>query len=416
MTKNPQKIDAENREFYDQYYDPVVTGKWSIEDILGFNLKEPIVFLPRVFCGRLTPSIKSYCSLMREKPATSILTLLPLYDKLAYPISPIYGGARMSDDTFEDANEISLPDFLKIVEQGRIIPYFVSEYQQYDISLMQHFLEPGIPRISFHHMGLIRKQNACKLTNGDCEKCKAIGKIAKKDLVDILEKPALSEEDEGCASCLGIAYSIGIKKDDILKTTTRRQTLCAIIDIVASRNMGAVFQTNCPIGREALGLFAGVPEVKNAIESIVDGLKVKYTPDLNFESYLELLDGKTTRAVREITKKILEDPFAAKYSERLNSKIFAFNREVEEVAKTRTAKFYHAISEIAVYGGNKFVERQAQGYFQARKKDLHRVSEWIASKLMDLHAKVTRKDWTIAQLYRTRCKIEQCKKYSETNK
>lgn len=94
----------------------------------------------------------------------------------------------------------------------------------------------------------------------------------------------------------------------------------------------------------------------------------------------------------------------------MNSKVFEFNREIGELATSRSAAFYEAVSEIAVYGGTKFVERQSEGFLKTRKKDLGRVEEWIASKLMDVHAKVTGKDWTIAQLYKARCKIEQCRK------
>jgi wobble nucleotide-excising tRNase len=159
-----------------------------------------------------------------------------------------------------------------------------------------------------------------------------------------------------------------------------------------------------------------LPEPSESIDAIVRGLRVKYTPDLDLGSYLDLLDGKTTRAIREITKKIMEDPYAAKYSEHLNSKIVEFNREIEQVGKSRTAKFYHAVSDIAVYGGSKFVERQTESYVKSNKKELHKVSEWIASKFMDFHAKVTGKDWTIAQLYRTRCKIGECRKPTEANK
>jgi len=414
--KNLKKIDAENDDFFKQSKDNVVSGKWSIEDIVGFKLKEPTVFLPRVSCAHLAPSVASICKFAGEKTATSILTLLPLYDSLVYPISPNFGDTKMSEENFEEANEISLMDFLKIVERGRIIPYFVSRYQVYDVSFLQHFLEIGIPRISNRHMDLIRAQNSCGFTNEDCEKCEANSRSAQKDLANFLKKGTISEDNKSCANCLANAYSMGIEKDRIFQSHSPRQTLCAISDIRISRNMGGVFQTNCPICVETLRLFTGVTEIENAVEAIVDGLRVKYTRDLDFEGYLELLDEKTTRAIREITKKILEDPFATKYSERLNAKIFSFNREVEEVAKTRTAKFYHAISDIAVYGGNKFVERQTQGYLQAGKKDVSKVSRWIASKLMDYHAKVMGKDWTVAQLYRTQCKIEQCKVPSEPEK
>ena len=407
--KNPEKIDAENEEFYKENYDSVVKGKQAVKDIVGFDLKEPIVFIPRAECAHLAPSIASLCDYKGEKPATSILTLLPIYNSLVYPISPSLGSTKMSKETFEYANEISLMDFLKAVERGRIIPYFVSDYQHYDISLLQHFLETGLPRISARHMDLIRRRNTCVFVNGDCEKCEDIILSAEKDFANFLKKDVLPEKKRGCIGCLARAYSVGIKKDSIFKSANPQQTLCAIIDILACRNVEAVFQTNCPRCIEALGLFTGITTMENAVETIVDGLKVKYTTDLHFESYLELLDEKTTRAIREITKKILEDPFATKYSERLNSKLFAFNREVEEVARTRTAKFYHAVSDIAVYGGNKFVERQTQGYLHARKKNLRGASEWLASKLMDVHAKIMGKDWNIAHLYRTRCKIEQCR-------
>ena len=101
---------------------------------------------------------------------------------------------------------------------------------------------------------------------------------------------------------------------------------------------------------------------------------------------------------------------ALKYSERLNAKIFEYDREIEEVANTRMAKFYHAVSDIAVYGGNKFVERQSQGFIKGTKKELSQISEFIGSKLMDTHARITGKDWTFAQIYRFKCKIKDCAK------
>ena len=409
MTKNLEKIDAENEDFYKQSYDDVVSGNWSIKDIIGFELKGAKVFAPRMFCGHLAPSISSYCPLV-QKPGISILSLLPLYDTLIYPIQTHSAGTKLSEKIFKTYYEISLSDFLMIAEQGRIIPYFVSAYKKYDVNLIQHFLEPGMPRISHSHMALIRRYGACKLVNGDCEKCKEEAAFAKKEVSKIVEEVRFQRS---CSVCLSLAYSTGVITDKILQTSYPERTLCSVPDVLACRNLDAVLQTNCPSAMEALGLLTDFPETWNAVENIIDGLKVKYTPDLDFESYLELLDGKTTRAVRETTKRILEDPFAAKYSERLNSRIFAFNRELEEVARTRTAKFYQAVSDIAVYGGNKFVERQTQGYLRARKKNLQKISEWIASKLMDLHAKATGKDWTLAQLYRFRCKTEQCKKPSK---
>jgi len=127
----------------------------------------------------------------------------------------------------------------------------------------------------------------------------------------------------------------------------------------------------------------------------VTGLNVKYTNDVDLQSYLSILDSKTTKAVREIVKRILADPFATKNTDRLSSEIFSYNKEIEEVA---------------VYGGNKFVERETKGLIKSGDKYLHKMQEWITSRLIDIHARVSGKDWTIAQLYKTRCRIEKCRK------
>lgn len=404
--KNLERIDAENEEFYSASYQNVVTGKYSIKDILGFDLKEPKVFIPRTPCAHIGPSVINYCNIAGEKPTTSILTLLPLYNTLIYPISSEYQEAKTSQAIFEEANDISLKDFLAAVMRGKIIPCFTSDYGDYDVDFVQHFLEPGVPRISFSHMQLVNRLNACKFTNGNCKACNEIFKTAKKDITAF----GIKRKKSGCAQCLLRAYEAGLSKETLLKTTVPRQTLCAVREILTSRNVDAAFETNCPRAIEALGLFMSGSGIAGSIDEIVKGLRVKYTRDLDFGSYLELLDEKTTRALREIIQRILDDPFAAKHSDRLSSKIFEFNREVEEVATSKTAKFYHAVSDIAVYGGSKYIERKTEGYLRLGKKRSHKTSEWIASKLMDVHAKATGKDWTIAQLYRTRMKLDQCKK------
>lgn len=406
--RNLEKIDAENEEFYTNSYEAVVKGKYTIKDILGFDLKNPKVFIPRAPCSHIAPSVYKICGGITEKPSTSILTLLPLYNTLVYPISPSYEKGKMTEASFEKANDLPLKDFTKAVEMGKIIPYFYHYYKEYDKQFLEPFMEPGLPRISLIHMELVRRMSACKLANGDCEACGASIESATKDMSLIrgnYEESAL----ESCIVCLARAYNIGVRKETLLKSKDAFYSICALMDILASRNIEATIQTNCPIAKDALGLFHNLPTATDAIDTIVKGLKVKYTNDLDFESYLGLLDGKTTRAIKKVTEKILEDPFALKYSERLNAKIYEFNQEIEEVAKSKTTKFYHAVSDIAVYGGSKYVESRSKGYLHLGKKRLEKASEWLASKLMDYHARVTGKDWTIAQLYRTRVKIEQCR-------
>lgn len=412
----PGKIDAENDQFYKESYEKVVRGKWKLDDIIGFELKKPVSFVPRVRCAHIGPSIASACGIFGKGAVHSFFTLLPLYDTILYPISPQYRSQKVSVATFERTNDISMTNFLSAVERGRVIPYFTNNYEDYNVEFVENFLEPGIPRISNRHLELIRRQNLCKFVGGDCKKCDDIKKLARKDLLDFLEEEERENPEpfSGCSRCIDLAYAIGLSKDEILKCAIRRKTrpryvLCSIKEILPSRNIDGVFQTNCPISKETLNLFVRFPGIDSVVENVVNGLKIKYSPDMDFETYLNVLDERTTRAIREIVTKIMEDPFAVRYSERLNSVIFEYNRQIEDVARTKAARFYESISDIAVYGGSKFVERKTQGFVKARKQDLQGVSKWAASKLLDVHARLTGKDWTITQLYRTRCKLEELK-------
>jgi hypothetical protein len=114
--------------------------------------------------------------------------------------------------------------------------------------------------------------------------------------------------------------------------------------------------------------------------------------------------------------KYIPQKWAAKYSDPLNSKIFEFNREVRELALSRSAAFYEAVSEMAVYGGTKFVERQTKGIIKPKKKSLYKAEEWIASKLMDVHAKVTEKDWTLLNCTRPAARLSNVEKSREPRK
>lgn len=406
--QNLKRIDDENHEFFDQTLNDVQTGKLSVKEIIGFDLKEPEVYIPKVLCGNVVAD-SAYCPVMTEENlATSIFSLAPLYNTLVYPVNAYYNKSKMTELSFKKANGISLEEFLTFVHKRRIIPYFSHQYQNYEPDFISHFLEPGTPRISMSHMNLVRLQNYCKLMNYDCNKCKATVKTAEEEL-PLVKKNVEDPKKDACGDCLSMAYVIGVCKEELIKYNSPRALLCSIGDVITSRNLGAAYKTNCPIARDALGYVAGIQSIEKGFETIVKGLKVSYSSDMDLGSYLDLLDSRTTKAIREIIQKIMEDPFAAKYSERLNARIVDYNREVEEIGKSRMARFYNAVSDVAVVGGSEFVERQTASYLKVGKKDLHKISDWIASKLMDIHAKATGKDWTIAQLYRTRRKLEHCK-------
>jgi hypothetical protein len=102
---------------------------------------------------------------------------------------------------------------------------------------------------------------------------------------------------------------------------------------------------------------------------------------------------------------LVEDPLSKKYSQRLKVRIFDLNQQIEEIAEGRAAKVFGAISDMAIYGGKKFIEAQSQRYIKIPKRGLVKLGEWLASKGIDLEAKVQRKDWAIAQLYKARCKL-----------
>ena len=150
-------------------------------------------------------------------------------------------------------------------------------------------------------MELMRKQNVCQLY-GDCKKCKSSKDEAKKIAKEYLIP-------ERCAGCLRDAMALGVNKENIMSSRYESKfTLCTIMEGISSRNLGAVFQSNCPGKTQAINLLSSQQKSSENIDSIVQGLRVKYTENLDFKAYLNLIDGKTVRAIRNITDRILFDP------------------------------------------------------------------------------------------------------------
>jgi hypothetical protein len=401
---NITKIQAENDEFYEQNIQKAESGKISIEEILGIPIAAPRVFIPRVNCRFISPSgdlTKTSSELH------SIFSLCPTYNSVVLPIRAKYENGKITERNFERANGISLKNFLTFIERGRVIPYFETGLKNYDQKLLEHFLEPGLPRISWTQIELIRKHNMCSFTGGDCKKCNNLATEAKKDMTAV---GATGKDLSECAPCLSSLYMWGVKKESIPHYAGHQNPLCAMVDFVAARNLDAVFSSSCPIGKSAVNAFYSSSTTTEKIDAIVTGLKIKYSPDLDLESYLDLLDEKTTRAIRKIIEEITKAPFVAENSERLNARIYAFNREIDEIGKSSASKIYRAVSDIAVMGVSKGIENQTQSLVKINKNTARDASEWLASKFIDVNAAIHGKSWAIAQLYRTRCKIETCKK------
>jgi hypothetical protein len=252
---NIKRIDEENENFYKEIASHAEHGSISVKDILGFNLEGAKVFIPRVACSDLNPS-KGICPATNEvKGISNIFSLAPVYDTLIYPISP-YG--NRDPDFFKKVNNVSLDDFLLFVEKKHIIPYFPVPYDSYDKNFILNFLQPGLPRISCVHLDLLSLINACRVVSNDCKKCTADYKSAKEDIVKIGKRFTGEEGPESCARCLQVLYSAGIKREQFLKTATTGFSICALKDILVSRNVDAVVRTNCNIAQDALGLFTGL--------------------------------------------------------------------------------------------------------------------------------------------------------------
>lgn len=252
---------------------------------------------------------------------------------------------------FRRIHGISPDEMATLARKGRVFPRFLTKFSDYDAKVIKPLLEPGIPRISAAQTKLVSFQNFCKLVQKDCQRCQRTHELIKKDFPQLPYK--------SCEDCLGLLYTLGYKNKLTIEKIV--PDVCMASQTVVSRNLNAVFQTNCPAGKKVVGVISSLPEEKT-LEYIVDGLGINYVPQIRLEDYVDILDSKTTKAMRKIVSEMLKDPIVRKYNQRLNAKIFEFNQQVEALSENKTAKFYKAVSDLVVYGGNKFVERQTKNY------------------------------------------------------
>lgn len=380
-----EDLDKEDEEFWKEFHEPVAAGDLAPEEIFGFKLPETRVYLPELRC---------------PLPLTSIYTLLPLYDSVIFPIKPYFEKEKKIKNAkiFRRIHGLSPDEIATLARKGRVFPRFETKLSEFDAKLIKPLLEPGIPRISPAQARLVAFYGFCTLVQNDCQKCELTAKQAEKDFPKLHGK--------SCIGCLAVLYSLGYR-NQVLTIGSIIPKVCMASQAVISRNLNAVFQTRCPVGKKALGMMSNLPE-EQTLEYMLYGLGINYVPEIPLEDYVDILDTKTTKAVRKIVSEMLQDPIARKYRQRLSAKIFEFNQQVEELSESKTAKFYKAVSDLVIYGGNKFVEKQTKNYVKLPKESLKKGAEWLASKVLDLHSWITRKDWTIAQLYRTQCKLEKC--------
>jgi len=379
-----EQLHKEDEEYFEEFHEPVSAKELSPEDILGFKLHESIVYVPGLHC---------------PLPVASIYSLLPLYDSVIFPITSKYEGKKIeNEEKFREIHVLSPDEITILARKGRIVPHFMQAFTDYDYNIVEPILEPGVPRISAAQSTLISYYGFCNIVQKDCDECKR-----QRDMVDS-DYPELSSKD--CSSCLAMLYNLGYR-EEISRLDSIIPQVCMAREIIISRNLNSVFQTHCPAGNKSLNMISGLPEESN-FEFIVNGLGLNYVEQITLEDYVDVIDSKTTKAIRKIVSDLLKDPLTKKYQHRLSSKIYDFNQQVEELSERKTTNIYKAVSDMVTYGGSKFIERQTSNYVKLPQVGIKKGAEWIASKVVDIHSWLIGKDWTVAQIYRTKCKLDKC--------
>lgn len=367
---------------------------------LGFELKESRCFIPSIECGQTW---------------IPLTALIPIYDTIIAPISPTYFTKASTKrivikkikktSEFEKVHGLSPNNIAKLAEKSRVIPYFTASYDQYDENAIRSLIEPGIARISYGSMMFLR--NAGRIITRQKrispQNWKESLKLAN---ADVTKFDFQSSNLEGCVVCLAMCYALGSRKH-FLESKFSQAHVCFLSYALSNHVLDSLLQVKCPIASAVLSNIGNLPE-EIPIEYILKGLRVEYSEELAIEEYAEVFDGKTSKALRRIIWNLYKDPLSKKYNERLSAKIHDLNQQVEELAESKAAKILEAISDMAVYGGEKFIESQTQRYIKIPKKGLIRLGEWLASKGVDVTAKVHGKDWSVAQLHRARCKLKKC--------
>jgi hypothetical protein len=388
-------MDDEDKRLFDElsaFYES--RERPTVDEVLGFKLAESRCFIPYLPCRTMR---------------THITSLIPLYEAVIMPIYPNCQVGKdktkkIADDAaFQSVHCLTPTELATLAEKGRVLPYFTNEYTSFDEKTIRPLLQPGLPRVSPRTMLLIRWA-AFNLIAEDKDSEQS-DELATKDLKSFTQRPK-SKMESKCTSCLALCYMLGMRKH-FQEAKFGQPHACFVSYVVSANYFDAVIQAKCLFAKEVLGDIGGLPEGID-IDYVLKGLKLAYSPDLPLDEYIEVFDSKTSKALRRILANLLSDPLSSKYSGRLSGKIYDLNREVKEIAESKTAKVYETISDMALYGGRKFIESQTQKYIQVPKRGFMRLSDWLASKGIDLTAKVKGKDWSIAQLYKAQCKLERC--------
>jgi hypothetical protein len=382
-----KKLDEEQQQFFDEFREPSLQRQVKLKEILGFDVKGSKVYIPDV------------C----ELATSSVFSLLPIYDKIYLPIFANFGKQQINNnDLFKRLHGLYPQEIILGVEEGRIIPYLKGKYQDYSPDIMNALLKPGMPILNSAQIRLVELYGLCELVEHNCKLC--MGNMSYKKSKNKMEL------SESCFNCANIIRQSGADMSFIknIEDVLRIQKICFSKNLITANKLDAIFSTKCETGKQALNIVNNVNDTKT-LDYIYEGLNINYTEDIPLVSYLELLDSKTTKAIRTITNEIISDPYSKKYHQRLDSKIYELNQQVLEIGKSKSAKIYKTLTDLSIYSLSKVINKNADDIVKLEGDSINNAIEWIASKVFDLHMSLTGKDWTIAQLYKFKCNFDKCR-------
>jgi len=386
VTKTALKnLDKEGEQYFKELLPKVLEMDVTIEDILGFKLAKK--------------KSKGYS---HNAPNKAILTM---YDQLFIPISN-------ADDTplkFKNEYQFTPQEIATLAESGKVMPYFVHEYDSYKPDIIEPLLKLGVPYIS-HYQGLLLGF----LNASDPEYLPWPLFLPKEARPS---EPRLSEfqgiPDSPCFRSIlahGFKEPLASVLEDIREkrlTTHYPECLFCFARVMHSRivpyKLGTILHSipsRCPQLQSLLNKLpseqcifgeAFFGSSKN-IETVIKGLRIYYSPDLSLKYYAEIFDGKTAEAVRKTIHRILQDPLATKYQQQLGAKIYELNMQIEEIRKSKLAKLASVASDMVSYK----LERKILP--NIAKKGI----EWLADVSLEIQAKLAKKDWAAIHLYRAR--------------
>lgn len=163
-----------------------------------------------------------------------------------------------------------------------------------------------------------------------------------------------------------------------------------------------------------------------ALDFIEKKLKIAYSDKMSLSEYSDLFDSNTTKAIRQLVKKVaLDSSSQPKSLIGLQKSINDYNRQVEELAarSTKRAKIVYATSDILRSNGEaikllmqgaskKFLNVPDKAWDCAVVPAKYRsdVSNWLKEKALNIEAKLAGVSPEVLQLYRTRTCMDKLEK------